>query len=233
MKYKIEQLPELERPRERLKRYGTAYLSNEELLAIIFRTGTKDKNVLDIAREVLITFPLETIDDTSIQKISAIKGVGEVKAVTLLAALELGKRSQSFVLKPKEQICNTKMAYELYHREFLLSKQEKLLAIFLDTKKKVICSKVLFIGTVNASTVHPRDIFREAVAANAVSIILMHNHPSNDVEPSYNDDFFTNKVVRLGKMMGIEVIDHIIVGNTRYYSYNEKWNEKNEEIENE
>lgn len=232
MTYKLEQLPELERPRERLRRHGAAYLKNEELLAILFRTGMKEKNVLDIAREVLITFPLETINDTSMQQISAIKGVGEVKAITLLAALELGRRSQSFSIKQREQILNTKMAYDLFHQEFLSSKQEKLLAIFLDTKKKVISSKVLFIGTVNASTVHPRDIFREAVAANAVSIILMHNHPSDDVEPSYQDDFFTNKVVRLGKMMGIEVIDHIIVGNTRYYSYNEKENEKNEENKN-
>ena len=106
----------------------------------------------------------------------------------------------------------------------MLFKAREITCYFLDTKKYIISSKVIFIGTVNASTVHPRDIFREAIDVNAVSIIIMHNHPTGEAEPSYNDDVFTNKLVSLGKMLGIEVIDHLIIGNNRYYSYNEKWN---------
>lgn len=228
MEHKIKELPNTLRPRERLKKYGAKFLNTEELLAIILRTGTKNKNAIDIAREILININLEEIENYSVASLSKIKGIGEVKAITLLAALEIGRRSLITNNNDKIQIRSSDDAYDLFYNELINLKQEKLLVIFLDTKKYIINYKILFVGTVNASTVHPRDIFREAVMANAVNIIIMHNHPSNDITPSYNDDIFTNKLVNLGKMMGIVVIDHIIVGNNNYYSYNKRWNDENE-----
>lgn len=228
MEYIIKELPVDERPRERLKKYGTSTLSDVELLAIIIRSGTKNKNAIDIAREILINYKLSDLCSISLNKLSSIIGVGEVKAISILASLELGRRSLSSTSNNRVQIRSSRDVYGIFYKDMCNLKQEKLLAIFLDTKKYIISSKVIFIGTVNASTVHPRDIFREAIDVNAVSIIIMHNHPTGDVNPSYNDDLFTNKLVSLGKMLGIDVIDHLIIGNNNYYSYNEKWNDVHE-----
>ena len=224
MEYMIKELPEDERPRERLKKYGISALSDIELLAIIIRCGTKNKNAIDIAREILVNYNLNDLVHISLNKIASINGIGEAKGITILASLELGRRSLITTDLNKVQVKSSMDVYNLYYKDMCYLKQEKLLAIFLDTNKYIISSKVILIGTVNASTVHPRDIFREAIDVNAVSIIIMHNHPTGEVEPSYNDDVFTNKLVSLGKMLGIEVIDHLIIGNNRYYSYNEKWN---------
>lgn len=222
MEYIIKDLPLENRPRERLKKYGSSYLTDEELLAIILRNGTKDKNVLTVAREIIVTIGIDNINSSTINKLKAIKGVGEIKALTLLAAIELGKRSLSSIERKRKVIKSSSDTYLHFKEELVNSKQEKLLAIFLDTKKCVISSKVIFIGTANKSLVHPRDIFREALDANAVSIIIMHNHPTGDITPSMEDDLFTSKLVSIGKMIGINVIDHLIIGNNKYYSYSDK-----------
>lgn len=224
MEYIIKDLPMDVRPREKLKKLGSSSLTDEELLAIILRSGTKDKNVLSVAREIIMTLGIDNIDSSAINKLKAIKGVGEVKALTLLAAIELGKRSlnKSTSKINKEVIKSSSDAYNYFKDELENSKQEKLVAIFLDTKKRVISSKVIFIGTADKSLVHPRDIFREAVDANAVSIIIMHNHPTGEVNPSMEDDIFTSKLVNIGKIVGILVIDHLIIGHNKYYSYNDR-----------
>lgn len=222
MEYIIKDLPLENRPREKLKKFGSNYLTDEELLAIILRNGTKEKNALTVAREIILTIGIDNINISAINKLKAIKGVGEIKSLTLLAAIELGKRSLNSSERVKKLIKSSNAAYLLFNNEFINSKQEKLLAIFLDTKKYVINSKVIFIGTANKSLVHPRDIFREALDANAVSIIIMHNHPTGDVTPSMEDDLFTSKLVNIGKMIGIIVIDHLIIGHNNYYSYNDK-----------
>lgn len=223
MEYIIKDLPLETRPREKLKTLGVNYLTDEELLAIILRSGTKDKNVLSVAREIIISIGLSNINNGTINKLKDIKGVGEVKALTLLAALELGKRSLDNSDKYTKQVIKSSSdAYKYFKNDLETSKQEKLIAIFLDTKKRVISSKVIFIGTLDKSLVHPRDIFREALEVSAKSIIIMHNHPTGDVKPSMEDDIFTTKLVSTGKIVGILVIDHLIIGHNKYYSYNDK-----------
>lgn len=222
MEYIIKELPIDVRPREKLKRYGSRYLTDEELLAIILRSGTRDKNVLSVAREIINTIGLNNIDNSSINNLKNIKGVGEVKALTLLAAIELGKRSLKGKEELKKVIKTSRDAFKYFKNEIEDSKQERLLAVFLNTKKQVINSKVIFIGTANQSLVHPRDIFREAINYNAISIIIMHNHPTGEIKPSIEDDIFTTKLVSTGKTIGIEVIDHLIIGHNKYYSYSDK-----------
>ncbi len=223
MEYIIKKLPLETRPREKLRKFGSSFLTDEELLAIILRSGTKDKNVLSVAREILLTIGLNNINSGTINKLKKIKGVGEVKALTLLAALELGKRSLNMSDNfSKKVIKNSSDAYSYFKDELENSKQEKLIAIFLDTKKKVINSKIIFIGTLDKSLVHPRDIFREAFENNAKSLIIMHNHPTGEVDPSMEDDIFTSKLVSIGKIVGILVIDHLIIGHNKYYSYSDR-----------
>ena len=219
--YKIKDIPYNERPRERLKQVGTENLSDKELLAIILKTGTKEKNVTDLAIDILQKYKLSELKDISINKLTKIKGIGEVKAIELLATIELGKRifiktesSISTFSNPKEIWKNTKYLFES-------KKQEYLYALYFDNKQKLINHKLLFIGTVNQSIVHPREVFKEAYRLSASSIICIHNHPSDDTTPSSADINFTKNIVKIGLIQGIPVIDHIIVGETNYYSFYE------------
>lgn len=229
MKYMIKDLPIEERPRERFIKYGVNSLSDIELISIILRTGYKDTSVKDVATNLLNNIPLKDIYKVNFNKISSIKGIGSIKAITLLSAIELGKRSMINNNTNKIQITNADIVYNLLYLDLINELQEKLIVLFLDTKKYIISYKTIFIGTVNASTVHPRDIFREAINNNAVSIIMVHNHPTGNPKPSLNDSIFTNKMQSISKMIGIELDDHIIIGKNKYYSYySEEWckNEK-------
>lgn len=220
MNLKIKEMPKEERPRERLMCYGVEKLSNEELLAILLKTGTKE-----MSAKVLASYILREIDGVSgfqhcsYQTLSRMKGVGNAKACTIFAAIELGKR----VLQ-KDPILFQKFedAYQVasYYWDKLENlKQEYFICVYLDVTKKLIHEKVLFIGTLNRSLVHPREVFKEAYRVSASSIICIHNHPSGEVLPSKEDIVFTAQLVKVGKMLGIEVIDHIIVGNEKYYSF--------------
>lgn len=220
MNLKIKEMPKEERPRERLMCYGVEKLSNEELLAILLKTGTKE-----MSAKVLASYILREIDGVSgfqhcsYQTLSRMKGVGNAKACTIFAAIELGKR----VLQ-KDPILFQKFedAYQVasYYWDKLGNlKQEYFICVYLDVTKKLIHEKVLFIGTLNRSLVHPREVFKEAYRVSASSIICIHNHPSGEVLPSKEDIVFTAQLVKVGKMLGIEVIDHIIVGNEKYYSF--------------
>lgn len=220
MNLKIKEMPKEERPRERLMCYGVEKLSNEELLAILLKTGTKE-----MSAKVLASYILREIDGVSgfqhcsYQTLSRMKGVGNAKACTIFAAIELGKR----VLQ-KDPILFQKFedAYQVasYYWDKLGNlKQEYFICVYLDVTKKLIHEKVLFIGTLNRSLVHPREVFKEAYRVSASSIICIHNHPSGEVLPSKEDIVFTAQLVKVGKMLGIEVIDHIIIGNEKYYSF--------------
>lgn len=220
MNLKIKEMPKEERPRERLMCYGVEKLSNEELLAILLKTGTKE-----MSAKVLASYILREIDGVSgfqhcsYQTLSRMKGVGNAKACTIFAAIELGKR----VLQ-KDPILFQKFedAYQVasYYWDKLENlKQEYFICVYLDVTKKLIHEKVLFIGTLNRSLVHPREVFKEAYRVSASSIICIHNHPSGEVLPSKEDIVFTAQLVKVGKMLGIEVIDHIIIGNEKYYSF--------------
>ena len=218
---KIKDLPIEERPRERVKRIGIQNISNEELLAIIIKTGTKDKSVKEIACEVLKKIKsVNNLSNITINTFSDIKGLGDVKTIEIMASIELGKRI--FLEKNNEIdiIYNSPdIIYENNKYLFQGKKQEYFYCLYLDNKNKLIERKLLFMGTINRSIVHPREIFKEAYLTSASNIICMHNHPSGDIRPSMEDDYLTKSLIKIGKIQGINITDHIIIGNDSYYSY--------------
>ena len=220
MNLKIKEIPQDERPRERLLCYGVEQLSNEELLAILLKTGTRDMSAKVLASYLLKEIGnISELQHTSYQVLAQMKGVGRAKACTLLAAVELGKR----VLQKKsilyQKFTDAYQVASYYQDKIGHFKQEYFICIYLDVSKKLIHEKVLFIGTLNRSLVHPREVFKEAYQVSASSIICIHNHPSGEVLPSKEDVLFTSQLVKVGKMLGIEVIDHIIIGEDKYYSF--------------
>lgn len=223
MKNLIRDLPLSDRPRERLKEVGVENLSNEELISIILKTGTKDTSVKILSNKILKEINnIKDLQNISINKLTNIKGVGEVKALSLIASLELGKRVYLTKLeKDKLKVKNSKIVYEYYKNKFIYAKQEMFCVMFLDTKKNLIEEKMIFLGTLNASSVHAREIFKEAIKYSSAAIICVHNHPSGDSTPSLKDIETTTKLKQIGKLIGIEVIDHIIIGNNNYYSFYE------------
>lgn len=220
MNLKIKEIPQDERPRERLLCYGVEQLSNEELLAILLKTGTRDMSAKVLASYLLKEIGnISELQHTSYQVLAQMKGIGRAKACTLLATVELGKR----VLQKKsilyQKFTDAYQVASYYQDKIGHFKQEYFICIYLDVSKKLIHEKVLFIGTLNRSLVHPREVFKEAYQVSASSIICVHNHPSGEVLPSKEDVLFTSQLVKVGKMLGIEVIDHIIIGEDKYYSF--------------
>lgn len=216
----IKDLPECEKPRERMLEYGVENLSNVDLLSIILRNGIKDISVKEVAINILNN--VESINDLSslgVRELSNIKGVGPVKAITLLASIELGKRVSIKEAKSNMSLSNKEKIHEVFKKFFINENQEKFLAIFLDNKKCLINYKILFIGTNNASIAHPREVFMEAIKANASAVVVMHNHPSGNVLPSEEDKNITEKLVQSGHMLGIPLLDHIITNGEEYYSF--------------
>ena len=218
---KIKDLPISERPRERLKNVGVENISNEELIAILLKTGTKNKSVKDIASEILIKIQgINNLNDISYNTFSNIKGLGDVKTMEIIAAIELGKR----IYEEKEKIdtCiynNSTIIYENNKYLFKNKKQEYFYCLYLDNKNKLIERKLLFMGTVNRSIVHPREIFKEAYLTSASGIVCLHNHPSGDVTPSKEDIYLTKSLIDIGKLQGINILDHLIIGKDNYYSF--------------
>lgn len=216
----IKDLPECEKPRERMLEYGVENLSNVDLLSIILRNGVKDISVKEVAINILNN--IESINDLSslgVRELSNIKGVGQVKAITLLASIELGKRVYTKEAKTNMSLSNKEKIHEVFKKFFINESQEKFLAIFLDNKKCLINYKILFIGTNNASIVHPREVFLEAIKAKASAVVVMHNHPSGNVLPSEEDKNITEKLIQSGYMLGIPLLDHIITNGEEYYSF--------------
>ncbi len=214
----IKELSDNEKPRERLKNYGVSSLSNEELISIILRTGTKSLSVKDVSQNILKE--ISDLKDLTINKLLQIKGIGEVKAITLIASVELGKRLYTkSIIKKDIKLTNVEAVYNLFKDYFYNLKQEQFIVIYLDTKKKLIDYKLLFIGTIDQSTVHPREIFKNAYLMSASYIICIHNHPSGVCNPSNEDLVFTNKLLEISKLMLIPLLDHLIIGNNEYYSF--------------
>lgn len=224
---KIKQINENERPRERLISYGVNNLSNEELIAIILKCGTKNISAKDLGNIILKEINgIENMKNASINKLTQIKGIGKTKASQLLAAIELGKRVYFVKNKNNFKVKSTTEIYEFFKIEFVNIKYEKFCVLFLDTKKNIIDFKTIFKGTLDRSVVHPREIFKEAILLSASSIICMHNHPSGDITPSIEDTQITNALIESGNLIGIKLLDHIIFGCDKYYSFYEKINSK-------
>lgn len=221
---KVKDLPILERPRERLIKYGKENLSNEELLSIILKNGNGKKTVKDLSQDLLKEFNgLENMKDATLEQLKKIKGIGEVQALTVLSVIELGKRlylsnnfNKKIILNSSERI------FEYMRYDLLNKKQEYFYCLYVNSKQELIERKLLFMGTVNRSLVHPREVFKNAYLCSASGIICIHNHPSDDISPSREDIRLTNSLVELGNVNGIPIIDHIIIGNDKYYSFYEE-----------
>lgn len=220
---KIKDLPERERPRERLERNGVNSLSDAELIAILIRTGTREVSALDLAKGLLSkTSGLEKLSSMSFKELSHIKGIGKTKAASILAAIELGRRVMRAKRGERIKIKGPEDVFSYLSPRLKGSKNEKFGIIILDTKNYVKSEIIISEGDLQASIVHPREIFHYATLELAASIILFHNHPSGDPTPSEYDREVTKKAVSAGKIMGIEVLDHIIIGDGVYYSFKEK-----------
>lgn len=222
-KLKIMDLPESERPREKLLMYGAEVLSNAELLAIILRTGSSTENILNLSSRILKeTGGLNGVLSCSAEELLDLRGIGEAKASQLLALGELLKRFKSFQSGEQFKITQPKDAAEYVMNDMRYLKQEHLKVILLNTKNMVTSVKDVSIGSLNSSIVHPREVFREAIRKSSASIIICHNHPSGDPAPSSEDILLTNRIKECGKLIGIELLDHIIIGDGCYVSLKEK-----------
>ncbi len=219
--YKLKEIPKEDRPRERLINLGVENLSNEELLAIILKTGTKDISVRELADMILATVGgIQKLGNVNYQMLISIPGIGNAKACSLLAIIEVAKR----ISKERTSLNNiciksADVAFEYFKSIFEDKKQEYFYAIYLDNKKKAIETKLLFIGTLNQSIVHPREVFKEAYLLSASSIICVHNHPSGNITPSKEDIVLTKRLCDIGMLMGIKLVDHLIIGSDTYYSF--------------
>lgn len=217
----IADLPIDERPRERLMRHGAATLSDAELIAILIGSGMRGKNAVEVARDI-IDQGIVGIARREVAEIAAVSGVGPAKAARIVAAVELGRRLSSFRGEERDPVRDPEaMARHLIAR-YSHHVQERLGAVFLDAKNRIIREREVYVGTLNMTTVSTRDILRLALQENAAAVIIFHNHPSGDPAPSAEDLLFTKKMVEAGGLMGIDVLDHLILGANRWVSLRQR-----------
>lgn len=214
-------MKESERPRERLIEYGSSNLSNEEILSIILKQGYKSKSVKEVSMDLLNSINnINELKDITLEKLTSIKGIGQAGALSLLASIELGKRV--FLKEDKNKrikLNNPKAIYDYMKYLLVGKKQEYFYCLYLNSKKELIERKLLFMGTVDRSSTHPREIFKNAYLCSASGIVCVHNHPTGDINPSLSDIYFTENLEQLCRMNNITFVDHIIVGNNNYYSF--------------
>lgn len=219
----IKHLPKLERPRERLRHLGPGALSVQELVAIILRLGTTGVSAVELANRLLARFGnLKALAQATIEELSSVEGMGEAKAISLKAAFELGRRLCIFTEDIRPVIKKPQDVYNLLGDQMRHFIQEMFKVIMLNTKNEVIKIETITIGTLNANIIHPRELFRPAIKASANTIIIVHNHPSGDPEPSKEDILITQKLIDAGRIVDIEMEDHIIVGDGRFVSMRER-----------
>lgn len=219
----IKDLPAGERPRERLEHYGPAALSSAELLAIILRVGTQDENVIRLAQRLLSTYDgLVGLAKAPFSELTAIKGVGPAKATQLKAAFELGRRLQVAAPQERPVVKSPADAANLLMVEMGLLEQEHLRALILDSKNHVLKVHTIYVGSLNTAMVRVGELFREAIRINAAAIIVAHNHPSGDPTPSPEDVMVTRQIVEAGKLLNIDVLDHLVICQARWVSLKER-----------
>lgn len=217
----VKDLPCLDRPREKALKYGFNKISNSELLAILIRSGTKGKSAIELSYEILNKLDgIKGLINVSINELSSIKGINEVKAIQLLAAIELSRRINDDI-KVKDKINNGVDVYNLVGDMLKNEQQEHFVIILLDVKNNLINYQVLYKGGLNQHFIHMRDIFREVVKYNSYKFICVHNHPTGDPLPSESDFKTTIELIKTSSIMGIRFEDHIIIGNNCYFSFKE------------
>ena len=214
---RIAGVADVDMPREKLERLGAEALRDEELLAILLRTGYEGRNVLEISRGIIRRFSVETLVEMELEALTKIKGVGRAKAAGLIAGFELARRGFNRGMGIAPSIACPADAVGLL-TDIKDRRKEHFVALFLNARNQVICREDVSVGSLNASLVHPREVFAPAVGSAAASVILAHNHPSGDVTPSREDIELTRRMVQAGEIMGIEVLDHIIVTSNQFLS---------------
>jgi DNA repair protein RadC len=222
--YTIKDLPISERPREKMYSQGVESLSNAELLAILIRTGNKEDTAIDLARRILSLDErgIAFLSDVTLEELTQVKGIGLSKACQIIAAIEIGKRLNKVGPYDKIKVTSPATIADVIMDEMRYLTKEHFRIAILDTKNQILSIENVSIGTLNASIVHPRDVFKIAIKKNANSIILIHNHPSGDITPSNEDINITNRLIDAGNLIGIKVLDHIIIGDNRFFSFKEK-----------
>ncbi len=216
---KIKDLPKVDRPREKLEKYGPGKLSNSELLAVLLGSGTKGTNVVELSNKILKKFSGAGLSKASVKELKNTFGLGSAKACEIVACFELGRRllqnkKSVLLLSPKDVWDEMKDIRD--------NKKEHFVIFFLDSRNQEIKREIISVGSLNANLVHPREVFEPAIQHSAAQIILAHNHPTGDTRPSNADLEITKRLAEAGKIIGIEVVDHIIVTKNNYLSFREK-----------
>jgi DNA repair protein RadC len=220
---RIKDWPEDERPREKLISLGADYLSESELLAILFRTGHKNLTAVDLAKSVLKTCgDLHTLSEMDYRKFSQFKGIGLTKAITLTACFEIARRIAALPKNQKLKITSPELIYQKFGPRLSALKKEMFMVLLLNSANFLIREYKISEGTLNASLVHPREVFQPAILDLAASIIIIHNHPSGETTPSREDKQITRRLVEAGHLIDIPVLDHIIIGGKNYFSFKEE-----------
>lgn len=209
---RIKDISQAERPREKLERYGPDSLSNDELLALIIRTGNQKENAIEMSNRLIKEYGLDKLSECSLNELQEIKGIGLAKACQIIALFEFNKR-HNLAVKTKEIVTIEKPedVYNYFVDELKDKKKEHFYALLLDSKNKIIKKDLISVGTLDSSLVHPREVFKEAIKNSAAGVILVHNHPSGDPEPSENDVEITQKIAKAGNLLNIKVLDHVII----------------------
>jgi DNA repair protein RadC len=219
----IRDLPEAERPRERLAKNGAEALANAELLAILLRTGSAKESALGLANRLLSQFGgLPGIAQATVEQLSAISGLGLAKAAQLKAAFELGKRLAVYNEDSRPMVTSPAEAAGLVMEVLRHEQKEHFIALLLDTRNRVIAQETISVGSLQANIVHPREVFKAAISRSAAALIVLHNHPSGDPAPSEEDRAITSRLVEAGALIGIPLLDHIIIGAGRFVSLKEQ-----------
>ncbi|WP_414055110.1 RadC family protein [Macrococcus equi] len=214
---------DIDKPRDRLMIYGADKLTNQELLSLIIGSGVRDESVYKVSDNLLGQVDsIKALRYLTLQELTQIKGIGERKAATILAVIELAKRMHTHSMEEKIRIKSPQCVAELLMERMRYLTQEHFIILMLNTKNVVIHEQTVFIGSLNASIIHPREIFKEAIKRSAANIIAVHNHPSGCAEPSYEDIEVTRRLVNVGELIGIDLIDHIIIGDGEFISIKER-----------
>jgi len=221
MKSWIKNIPLDDQPRIKLIKNGPEHLSDSELLAIILRTGNKKENVLELSRKILQKFNLKNLSTISYNEVKKFPGIKTAKACQILACFELARRFAAYRVH-KEPIKSAKDVFQILMPSLKYAKKEHFIGLYLDTRNYIIRKEIISIGTINSSVIHPREVFSPALTDGACSVILVHNHPSGNPTPSEEDNDITKRLVEAAKVLCIQLLDHVIIGEKSYFSFSEK-----------
>ena len=217
---RIKDISKDNRPRERLQKNGVHVLSDAELLAVIFKTGNKQENAIVMSDRLITRYGIDKLNDLSLKELQEIRGIGPAKAMQIKALFEFNKRHN--LSKVMDLPIKTAKDVFLYASEKISdNKKEHFMILHLDSKNRVIKDEIISIGILNASIIHPREVFKSAIKESANSIILVHNHPSGDSEPSIEDKEITERLMETGELLDIKVLDHVIIGKDNFHSFKE------------